>query len=137
VVPDGEHRQNSLLDPSADNKRIAFLPVNFLPERLPDVPGYEFFASYESAQEIGGDYYDFIALPQQRLAVLLGDVEGKGVAAALVMVKFSVEAIVCLESEPNDSAFECSPARRCFPAASRVAAFVAIGRFTCNRTARI
>jgi phosphoserine phosphatase RsbU/P len=75
-----------------------------LPERLPDVPGYEFFASYESAQEIGGDYYDFIALPQQRLAVLLGDVEGKGVAAALVMVKFSVEARVCLESEPNPAA---------------------------------
>ncbi len=70
-----------------------------LPQRLPEVPGYEFYAHYESAQEIGGDYYDFIPLPQQRLAVLLGDVAGKGVPAALVMVKFSVETRVCLQTE--------------------------------------
>ena len=36
----------------------------FLPSRLPEVPGYEFFAYYESAFEIGGDYYDFIPLPR-------------------------------------------------------------------------
>jgi serine phosphatase RsbU (regulator of sigma subunit) len=75
-----------------------------LPQRLPDVPGYEFFAFYQSALEIGGDYYDFIPLPGQRLAVLLGDVAGKGVAAALVMVKFSVEARVGLQSEPDAAA---------------------------------
>jgi serine phosphatase RsbU (regulator of sigma subunit)/pSer/pThr/pTyr-binding forkhead associated (FHA) protein len=72
-----------------------------LPQCLPDVPGYEFDAYYEPAQEVGGDYYDFIPLPRQRLGILLGDVAGKGVAAALVMVKFSVEARVCLLSEPD------------------------------------
>ncbi len=72
-----------------------------LPQRLPEVPGYEFYAYYESALEVGGDYYDFVPLPQQRLAILLGDVAGKGVAAALVMVKFSVEARACLLSEPG------------------------------------
>jgi serine phosphatase RsbU (regulator of sigma subunit) len=72
-----------------------------LPQCLPEVPGYELFAHYEPAQEIGGDYYDFIHLPQGRLAILLGDVAGKGVAGALVMVKFSVEVRVCLENEPN------------------------------------
>src|SRR5438270_14047561 len=50
----------------------------FLPQRLPEVPGYGFFGYYESAFEVGGDYYDFIALPSQRMAVLLGDVAGKG-----------------------------------------------------------
>ena len=70
-----------------------------LPHKLPDVPGYEFFAYNETAQEIGGDYYDFILLPDGRLAVLLGDVAGKGVAAALVMVKFSVEARACVVHE--------------------------------------
>src|SRR4029077_11700889 len=35
-----------------------------LPPRLPDIPGYEFFAYYESASEVGGDYYDFIPLPR-------------------------------------------------------------------------
>jgi len=72
-----------------------------LPQQPPDIPGCEFFAYYESALEVGGDFFDFIPLPQQRLAVLLGDVAGKGVAAALIMVKFSVEARVCLLTEPD------------------------------------
>src|SRR5437868_7615064 len=50
----------------------------FLPLRLPEVPGYEFFSYYEPAFELGGDYFDFIPLPRQRLAILLGDVAGKG-----------------------------------------------------------
>src|SRR5688572_13648739 len=33
---------------------------SFLPQRMPEVPGYEFFGYYESAFELGGDYYDFI-----------------------------------------------------------------------------
>jgi serine phosphatase RsbU (regulator of sigma subunit) len=75
-----------------------------LPQRLPDVPGYEFWSHYEPAQEVGGDYYDFIPLPGQRLAVLLGDVSGKGVPAALIMARFSVEARVCLEAESDPAA---------------------------------
>jgi len=73
----------------------------FLPQRLPEIPGYEFFAYYESAYEIGGDYYDFIPLPRQRLAVLLGDVAGKGVVAALLMAKLSADARSCMLSEPD------------------------------------
>src|SRR4051812_8862955 len=41
----------------------------FLPLRLLEVPGYEFFAHYESAYEVGGDYYDFILMPRQRVAI--------------------------------------------------------------------
>ena len=77
---------------------------DLLPRRLPDVPGYDFYAYNQSAQEVGGDYYDFVPLPRRRLAVLLGDVAGKGVAAALVMVKFSVEARACLLTEPEPAA---------------------------------
>jgi phosphoserine phosphatase RsbU/P len=72
-----------------------------LPLRLPEVPGYEFFAYYESAFEIGGDYYDFIPLPRQRVAVMLGDVSGKGVAAALLMAKLSADARFCMLAEPD------------------------------------
>jgi phosphoserine phosphatase RsbU/P len=68
---------------------------------VPGIPGYAFQALYEPAYEVGGDYYDFLPLPGGRLAVLLGDVAGKGVAAALIMVKFSVEARICLQSEPD------------------------------------
>jgi serine phosphatase RsbU (regulator of sigma subunit) len=64
----------------------------FLPQRLPEVEGYQFFAQYKSALTIGGDYYDFVPLPDGKLAVLLGDVAGKGVPAALLMAKLSAEA---------------------------------------------
>lgn len=73
----------------------------FLPLRLPEVPGYEFFAHYQPAYEVGGDYYDFIPLPRQRLAVLVGDVAGKGVAAALLMAKLSADARFCMLTEPD------------------------------------
>ncbi|HEV3438191.1 MAG TPA: SpoIIE family protein phosphatase [Gemmata sp.] len=75
-----------------------------LPRTLPEVPEYGFYTHYESAQEVGGDYYDFVPLPDGRLAVLLGDVAGKGVAAALVVAKFSVEARVCLENNADPAA---------------------------------
>src|SRR5947209_1601882 len=75
-----------------------------LPPQLPEVPGYEFFVYYESAYEVGGDYYDFIPLPRQRLAVLLGDVAGKGVVAALLMAKLSADARSCMLTEPDPAA---------------------------------
>jgi serine phosphatase RsbU (regulator of sigma subunit) len=75
-----------------------------LPDRLPEVPGYEFFAHYESAYEVGGDFYGFIQLPRKRLAVLIGDVAGKGVAAALLMAKLSADARFCMLAEPDPAA---------------------------------
>ncbi len=74
----------------------------FLPQRLPEVAGYQFFAQYKSALTIGGDYYDFIPLPDGKLAVLLGDVAGKGVPAALLMAKLSAEARACLLTSGGD-----------------------------------
>jgi serine phosphatase RsbU (regulator of sigma subunit)/pSer/pThr/pTyr-binding forkhead associated (FHA) protein len=72
---------------------------SFLPGKLPAIPGYEFFAHYQSAREVGGDYYDFIPVAVDRLSVLVGDVAGKGVPAALVMTRFSAEARACLGSD--------------------------------------
>jgi sigma-B regulation protein RsbU (phosphoserine phosphatase) len=76
---------------------------SFLPRKLPQLAGYEFYAHYESALEVGGDYYGFVPLPQGRLAVTLGDVAGKGVPAALLMAKLSSEARFSLltESDPG------------------------------------
>ncbi len=73
----------------------------FLPLQLPQIAGYEFFAFYESALEVGGDYYDFIPLPGRCVAILLGDVAGKGVAAALLMAKLSADARFCILTEPD------------------------------------
>ena len=60
-----------------------------LPEHLPQVPGYQFFASYESAQAVGGDYYDAFMLPDDKICLSFGDVAGKGVPGALIMSRIS------------------------------------------------
>ncbi|MEA2710910.1 MAG: phosphoserine phosphatase RsbU/P [Phycisphaerales bacterium] len=74
---------------------------SLLPQRMPQLPGYDFFGYYESAFEIGGDYYDFIPLSGRRMAVLLGDVAGKGVMAALLMAKLSADARFCMLTESD------------------------------------
>ncbi len=71
----------------------------FLPHSVPKIPGYEFFAFYQPTYEVGGDYYDFMQLPGNRLGVALGDVAGKGVAAALMMAKFSGDTRFCVSTE--------------------------------------
>jgi phosphoserine phosphatase RsbU/P len=60
-----------------------------LPETLPEVEGYEFFAFYESAQAVGGDYYDVIPTDDGKIWLAFGDVAGKGVPASLVMSRLS------------------------------------------------
>lgn len=75
--------------------------LGFLPQTLPEVPGYEFYSHYSPALTVGGDYYDFIALPGGRVAVVLGDVAGKGVPAALLVAKLSSEVRFCLLTVPN------------------------------------
>lgn len=82
-----------------DLKLAHQVQLSFLPKRLPQIPGFEFFAHYESAQEVGGDYYDFIPMPNGNLGVMLGDVAGKGVPAALLMAKVSSDARFCTLTE--------------------------------------
>lgn len=66
--------------------------MSCLPQSLPNVTGYAFHAFYRPAYMVGGDYYDFIQLPQQRLVMALGDVAGKGMPAALLVTKLTAEA---------------------------------------------
>lgn len=74
-----------------------------LPKRAPEAPGYCFFDYYESARQVGGDYYDYISLPDARFAVVLGDVAGKGVAAALIMARLSSDVRFALATESDAS----------------------------------
>jgi sigma-B regulation protein RsbU (phosphoserine phosphatase) len=55
------------------------------PQRLPEIAGLDYFGRCRTALAVGGDYYDFLALPDGKLGVALGDVSGKGIAAALTM----------------------------------------------------
>ncbi|MGE3821973.1 MAG: PP2C family protein-serine/threonine phosphatase, partial [Isosphaeraceae bacterium] len=91
-----------------DLKLAEQVQKRFLPQNLPKVPGYEFFAHYHPAYEVGGDYYDFVQLSQERWAIALADVSGKGVSAALMMAKFSGDTRYCIltENAPGPAANE-------------------------------
>jgi len=73
----------------------------FLPQTQPQLPGYEFFDFYRPMIFVGGDYYDYITLPDGRTAVIVADVVGHGIAAAMMMAKVSAEAKFCLASESH------------------------------------
>src|SRR5215210_5238234 len=56
-----------------------------LPKDLPELEGWEIAHHYRPAREVGGDFYDFLRLEDGRVGFVIGDVSGKGMAAALVM----------------------------------------------------
>jgi serine phosphatase RsbU (regulator of sigma subunit) len=79
----------------------------FLPQRLPDCPGYRFGAGYHPAAQdskVGGDFYDLFPLPGGRVAVLLGDVSGKGVDAAVyaTMTRYLLRAYALEVEAPGE-----------------------------------
>lgn len=76
----------------------------FQPTAPPIVPGYEFQGISFPCYEIGGDYYDFIEREDGRLVIALGDVSGKGTAAALLMS--SLHAAVHAQASSHDSLVE-------------------------------
>jgi serine phosphatase RsbU (regulator of sigma subunit) len=57
----------------------------FLPKDVPAIRGWQLVAYYQSAREVGGDFYDFLPFADGRLGLVIGDVAGKGIPAALVM----------------------------------------------------
>ena len=56
-----------------------------LPKDLPKLEGWKIAYHYQPAREVGGDFYDFLRLDDGRVGLVIGDVSGKGIAAALVM----------------------------------------------------
>ena len=63
------------------------LQRSFVSLVAPDVPGYEMASHYEAAREVGGDFFDLFRLRRRGrpLSVVIADVTGKGIAAALLM----------------------------------------------------
>ena len=61
------------------------IQIGFLPDHAPQPPGYEVAAIWEPARQIGGDFYDFIPLEDDRLGIVVADVADKGIPAALYM----------------------------------------------------
>lgn len=72
-----------------------------VPATPPEVNGYHFFHFYNPAYQVGGDYYDYVPLSGGRYAVVIADVAGKGVSAALLMAKLSGEVRFHLASKDD------------------------------------
>ena len=72
-----------------------------LPSVPPEIEGFEVFDFYEAAHQVGGDYFSYIPLSENRLAVVLADVSGKGVSAALVMAALSADVRYTLAIESD------------------------------------
>jgi len=80
------------------------LQSDLLPDNSPQIPGYSFAHSYRTANEVGGDYYDFQTLPDGRLAILMGDASGHGIAAGLLMAIANATLKTALDVDPEPEA---------------------------------
>lgn len=75
--------------------------LGFLPNSRPQQDEYDFSDYYEAAQHVGGDYFDYVELPDGRIAVCVADVAGKGVPAALLMARLYSAARYHLLTKPT------------------------------------
>ncbi len=80
------------------------LQSRFLPQKPPTVAGYSFSSFYRPMQQVGGDYFDYIELDEDYLAVIIADVVGHGIAAAMLMAKVSADARFALATTKSASA---------------------------------
>jgi len=69
----------------------AQIQMSFLPREVISVGGADFLACYRAAYSVGGDFYDIFWVGPSKLAVFIGDIAGKGIAAALLMARITGE----------------------------------------------
>jgi len=68
---------------------VARIQTSLLPDHLPEIPRLTLGSSYLTADDAGGDYYDFFSLPDERWGILVADVSGHGVVAGTIMAMMS------------------------------------------------
>ena len=76
------------------------LQAALLPQDMPVVPGWSVAHSYRTANEVGGDYYDLLRLPDGRIALVVGDASGHGMASGLVMAIANATLKTALDLDP-------------------------------------
>jgi hypothetical protein len=77
------------------------LQKELLPRVMPELAGYEFAHSYRTANEVGGDFYGLTPLPDGRLALMVADASGHGMAAGLVMAIANATWRTALDLDPG------------------------------------
>ena len=71
-------------------KMASEIQKNILPQEYPNLNGYNFAVKYKPSQDIGGDFYDFIELPNGNHAIAFADISGHGIPASLLSTMFKV-----------------------------------------------
>lgn len=77
--------------------------LSMLPDEPPDIPGFEIETAYYAADNLSGDFYDFLRLSSHKNGILIADVSGKGVAAAMIMAasRGAVRSTAQHREQPN------------------------------------
>ena len=88
------HNEEALLAIRNELEIARRIQTSILPEGMPDLSGVTIAAQYVPMSQVAGDFYDFLVIDHQRVGVLIADVSGHGVPAALVasMVKVAIAA---------------------------------------------
>ncbi len=115
-----EHARRRLAD---ELNQAAEIQRGFLPTSAPVVEGLELAGYNVSCRTVGGDYYDFMTYPDGRVAVMVGDVCGKGMPAALLMMSLQARVQVVAE-DPSSPAGVVERLNRILTAASLRGVFI-------------
>lgn len=98
-------QEQQLFQIEQEVKTARTIQERLLPKEAPVIPGFEVAGVSYSAKNVGGDYFDFVELDDQRWVIALGDVSGKGIPASLLMA--SVQATLRNQALTTDTLVEC------------------------------
>ena len=96
--------EQALLRMKQEIKFASEIQLGLLPKKSPQIPGYDIAGVSIPAQMVGGDYFDFIPVDENKLALCLGDVSGKGLPAALLMANLqaTIRGQTLVKSSPKE-----------------------------------
>jgi sigma-B regulation protein RsbU (phosphoserine phosphatase) len=104
--------QNELLQQEAVNSErmerelqlAREIQAAFLPDKIPDLPGWDIDARWQPAREVGGDFYDIIMLGDHKIGFVIADVADKGMPAALFMTLIRTLIRAAAKDKPSPAA---------------------------------
>jgi phosphoserine phosphatase RsbU/P len=106
VADENARMQQEMIEKQRMERELAIareIQVGLLPQAVPKIRGYEIISVFEPCYTVGGDYFDFLAVSEQSLAIAIADVSGKSTPAALLMASLqaSLRALSSVEvTEP-------------------------------------
>ena len=102
------------------------IQTSVLPTALPPDPRFRLAATMRTAKEVGGDFYDFFPLPGDRLALLIADVSGKGITAALYMMNAKALLKARILAHPDDPTLALTEANQTLCANNQAHMFITV-----------